>query len=272
MIKFYEADHRYESIVPDNTKWLGATTIVGAFEEPFHQEQQAIKSSKNTRSKWYGLSVQEIVDAWNAESKRAIDLGHWYHNRIESQILSQDSIDGLHVYRPIIVDGVKMAPEQRLGNGIYPEHLVYLLSAGITGQSDIVKVNKGLVYIDDHKTSKEITTKGYTNWEGITKKMLKPFTHLDNCHLNHYALQLSIYMYCILRHNPMLSPGTMTINHVKFKEEGINKYGYPIHYLDENKEPVVESVTPIVVPYLKQEIVSLIKWLKGNREQIIKHK
>ena len=34
--------------------------------------------------------------------------------------------------------------------------------------------------------------------------MYKPVNHLDDCNLNHYNLQLSIYAYIIKKHNPKL--------------------------------------------------------------------
>jgi hypothetical protein len=272
MIQFLESTHSYTSIVSDSKKWLSVTTVVGAMKPKFDAQVQAPKSSRNTKSKWYGMKPEDIIAAWDAEGKRSTDLGHWYHSRIEEQMLAQDSIDGLPVHRPIIQGEYKQAPKQKLEEGIYPEHMVYLDSVGICGQSDIVKVQEGFVDIIDHKTSKEIRRKGYTNWEGVTTKMLKPVQHLDECEFNHYALQLSIYMYCILRHNPMLLPGKMIINHVKFVQNGIDQYGYPVVLL-ENGEPVVETIAPIVVPYMSKEVQSIITWLKDdkNRQSLIKH-
>ena len=52
-----------------------------------------------------------------------------------------------------------------------------------------------------NKTNKEIKEKGFTNWEGITSKMYKPVSHLDDCNLKHYNLQLSLYAYIIKKHN-----------------------------------------------------------------------
>ena len=272
MIGFQEQGHKYFSLDGNNTKWLGVTTLVGSLKTKFDAQVQAPKSSRNTKSKWHGMSPESIIEAWDAESKRSTDLGHWYHTKIEQHILSQDAIDGLKVYRPTIDGDTKLAPIQQLVDGIYPEHLVYLPSASICGQSDIVKVHDGLVDITDHKTSKEIKRKGYTNWEGITTKMLKPVQHLDECEFNSYALQLSIYMYIILRHNPLLQSGKMIINHVKVKEDGQDKYGYPIALL-ENGEPVVKTIEPIEVPYMRTEVVSILTWLKDSKnfKSISKH-
>ncbi len=133
----------------------------------------------------------------------------------------------------------------------------------ISGQADYIQVKGNRVNVRDYKTCKEIKTKGFTNWEG-TKMMLSPLNHLEECEYNHYSLQLSIYMYIILRHNPHLQPGTMFIEHVLFEEEGRDKYDYPVYKKDENGDYVVKEVIPIEVPYLRKEVELMINAHKRN--------
>jgi hypothetical protein len=172
------------------------------------------------------------------------------------------------IFKPIESNGIKFSPEQKLKDGVYPEHMVYLKSAGICGQSDLVEVINGSVHITDYKTNKEIKTEGYTNWEGVTQKMLPPVAHLDDCHLNHYALQLSMYMYVILKHNPKLKPGTLTIHHILFEEAGRDKFDNPISAKDFDGNPIVMDIVQYDLPYLKQEAISLIHWLEDNRHKL----
>jgi len=161
--------------------------------------------------------------------------------------------------------GDKIAPIQKLEEGVYPEHLVYLKSAKLCGQADLVEIVNGYINITDYKTNKEIKTKGFTNWEGITNKMFRPVNHLDDCNLNHYNLQLSIYAYIIKKHNPKLKVGKLNIQHVKFKQVGTDKNGYPINE-HVNGEPVLDTVKMYELPYLKDEVRSLIMWLKENQK------
>ena len=42
--------------------------------------------------------------------------------------------------------------------------------------------------------------------------MYNPVSHLDDCNLNHYNLQLSIYAYIIKKHNPKLRVGNLKFN------------------------------------------------------------
>ena len=144
---------------------------------------------------------EKIKEIWLNEGTRANTLGNFYHNQRESDLLSCETLkrNGVEIpiIKPIYNDGIKHAPEQRLTEGIYPEHFVYLKSAGLCGQSDRVEVVKDTVDIIDYKTNKEIKKESYKNWEGISQKMTGPLAHLDDCNFNHYAVQLSLYLYII---------------------------------------------------------------------------
>jgi len=270
---FKEDGHIYESLnedlTTDNIKWTSVTSFVGLFKPKFDAEGQAKKSSKNKRSKWYGMTPKEILDAWNGESERAIELGNWYHNQREENLCEFKTIerDGVEVpiIRPIVDgSGTKIAPDQKLNDGVYPEHFVYLKSLGICGQADLVTIVNGKINIIDYKTNKEIKEKGFTNWEGITSKMYKPVSHLDDCNLKHYNLQLSLYAYIIKKHNPKLKVGDLQIQHVTFEKEGENKFGYPITKYNDQEEPIIKDIKIYNLPYLKTEVQSIIKWLKDN--------
>jgi ATP-dependent exoDNAse (exonuclease V) beta subunit len=267
-IVFKASDHSYTSIDDNDIKWVSVTKLVSNFKEPFDAEGVAAKVSKNKKSKWYGKTAKEIQAAWKEESERAMELGTFYHNQREADLCSLASIEKegvpLPVFTPIEKDGVKHAPDQKLSPGIYPEHMVYLKSAGICGQSDLVEVVGDKVNIIDYKSNKKIETESFVNWEGLSKKMLFPVNHLDDCNYYHYALQLSIYMYIILKHNPKLKPGNIYIHHVTFEQESENEFGYPIYAKDSEENPIVKEVTPIEVPYLKDEVISVIQHIKNN--------
>lgn len=267
---FKAENHKYESLDPnERIDWLSVTSFVKEFKQPFDAVTQSIKSSKNPRSKWYGIPPEEIQGYWSKESDRAIGAGSWYHDQRESDLLSHDTItrSGVHIpiIKPIWDGNLKIAPEQKLTEGIYPEHFVYLKSAGICGQSDRVEVIKDTVDIVDYKTNKEIKKASFVNWEGKSVKMTGPCEHLDDCNFNRYALQLSTYMYVILKHNPRYKPGKMFLHHVIFEKVGEDKFGYPIPKLDEEGNPVVKTVVPYEVPYLKAEVIAMINYIKDKK-------
>lgn len=267
-IIFKAEKHEYVSLGDENIPWTSVTSFISKFKQPFDADTIAVKSSKNKKSKWYGMTPEEIKAAWKSESNRATDLGTWYHAQREADICGLSTIErqGVEVpiFQPIEKDGVKYAPDQKLKEGVYPEHMVYLKSAGICGQSDLVEVVKGMVNITDYKTNKEIKTEGYVNWEGKRQMMNPPVSHLDDCHLMHYALQLSLYMFIILKHNPRLSPGALNIHHIIFEEAGRDKFDNPITALDANGDPIVKDIVVYELPYLKQEAITLINYWKDH--------
>ncbi len=267
MVKFISKDHKYTS--EDGTKWLSVTSLIKKFQEHFDADSIALKSSKNKKSKWYGMTPKEIKKCWEDISMTAIELGNWYHNEQERILCSTDTIerDGIpcKITIPIFIDDEKIAPDQILENNhIYPEHFCFLKSAGVCGQSDLVEVRDNKVYIIDYKSNKDLTLSGYKNWQGISKKLLKPLHHLDDCKLTIYTLQLSLYMYMILKHNPLFKVGTLKIHHIIFKEIDRDRLGNPVYGRDSNNDPIVERVDIIEVPYLKKEIMTILKTLDEN--------
>jgi len=266
---FHAQNHLYQSLDPnDRIDWISVTKFVGSFKEPFDAVAQSIKSSQNKRSKWYGVDPAEIQKIWAGEGDRAVTAGTWYHDQRESDITSIETIQrsgvDIPIIKPIWEGGVKHAPNQRLTEGIYPEHFVYLKSAGICGQSDRVEVVKGIVDIIDYKTNKEIKKNSFVNWEGKARMMTGPLSHLEDCNFNHYALQLSIYMYIILKHNPQYKVGKLMLHHVVFEKDGEDSFGYPIVKKDNTGNPIVKTVIPYEVPYLKSEVISMIDHIKNK--------
>ena len=269
-LQFKADTHKYQSVDDPSKKWLSVTSAVGLFKPKFDKEATALKSSKNKKSKWYGMTPEEIIEAWESETYRAIKLGSWYHDQREKELIACDTLQrngvNLQIFRPIEQDGIKLSPDQNLVSGIYPEHLVYLKSAGLCGQADRIEIVGNVVNVYDYKTNKEIKTKGFKNWEGKVSKMNAPLAHVDDCNLMHYALQLSIYMYIILKHNHILKPGKLEIHHIVFEKEGEDKNGYPIIATDAAGDPLVKDVVPYEVPYMKKEVNTIIKYLKTHPE------
>jgi hypothetical protein len=274
-ILFEPEAHAYTSIEPDQIEWISATTLIGGLKEPFDSEAIALKSSKNRRSKWYGMDPEQIQAVWKGEADRACGLGNFYHDQREADILALETIQRhgkeLEIFAPVYDElGRKIAPSQRLQDGVYPELMVYLKSAGVCGQSDLVEVVNGYVHITDYKTNKKIEAASYVNWEGASKKMMPPVEHLDDCNFNHYNLQLSLYMYIILRHNPRLKFGSLTIHHIQFETAGEDAYGYPISKLDANGDPILKGIEAFPMEYLRTEIHNILTWLPDNRQKLKK--
>lgn len=263
ILQFTSHDHKYTSIDPnDTTQWLSVTRFVEQFKPHFDSGGMAQKSSRNKKSKWYGMKEEEILMVWAAEAKRSTDLGTWYHSKREEELLQKPHhiMDNhfLPIITPIVKDEIKYSPDQQLSEGIYPEHLVYHQEAGLCGQSDLVYVIGNKVHLGDYKTNKKIEQYGFRDFHGRTAKMKAPLDHLDDCNFTHYSLQLSIYMYMILQHNPLLECGTMWIEHVMFEEAGRDQFDYPLIRLDDKGNPIVKDVLFYNVTYLQSEVEQLM--------------
>jgi ATP-dependent exoDNAse (exonuclease V) beta subunit len=275
-IVFNAADHSYKSLSSEeNISWTSVTSVVSAFKKPFDAKKTAEKVSKNKKSKWFGIDPVLIQQIWTNEADRSTTLGTWYHNQREDDLCSLASIEREGVTVPVFSpsgenNGIRVAPNQKLEPGVYPEHMVYLKSAVLCGQSDLVEVVNGKVNIIDYKTNKEIKKESYVSWEGISDKLAPPVDSLDDCNFYHYALQLSIYMYIILKHNPKLKPGRIFIHHITFEVEGEDKWGYPISKRDNNGDPIVKEVIPIAMPYLIDEVLAIFHYIQDNKDQIKK--
>jgi hypothetical protein len=75
-------------------------------------------------------------------------------------------------------------------------------------------------------------------------------------------------MYIILKHNPKLKSGKIFIHHVTFKIEGEDTWGYPLVKKDEMGEPIVKEVIPIAIPYLIDEVLSIVHYITDNRNKV----
>ena len=273
-VKFIPETHKYVSVREgEDINWISVTTLIGKLKQPFDKKKVASRSSRSKKSKWYGMTPEEIIGAWEAESQRAISVGNWYHNQREEDILGLETLERHGKEVPIIQpledpEGYKIAPSQRLKDGVYPEHFVYMKSIGVCGQADLVEVVDGKIHITDYKTNKEIKESSYVNWEGMSQKMNFPVSHMDDCNLNHYNLQLSLYMYMMLKHNPKLRAGDMIIQHVMFEKEDEDENGYPILAETDQGEPVIKDIKRYKLPYLKEEVQNVIHWLNENRHKL----
>ena len=121
-VVFKEKGHVYESNDQDKISWVSVTGLVAKFKPKFDRDGQAVKSSKNKRSKWYGMTPKEIIAAWDGETQRAITLGNFYHNQREADMMEFNTIQRhgteVPIIKPIVDEnGLKIAPKQKLQEG-----------------------------------------------------------------------------------------------------------------------------------------------------------
>jgi hypothetical protein len=276
MIIFNSDGHQYISVLPDGIEWVSVSQLISNFKEEFLPIPMSIKCSKNKKSKWYGMDPEEIRWVWKNKADRSCEVGTKYHAVQEAELLSCETIEmygeEFKVQAPIVEDGVKKAPEQKIENGwVYPEHMCYLKTAGVCGQVDRVEIINNVLSVVDFKTNEKIETESYFNpYSGKSKMMLAPLSHIEDSNFWHYSLQLSTYAYMMLRHNPNLSVGNLIIEHAVFETDGEDQYGDPVVKMDDWGNPAVKDIVQYPAKYLKSEVEAMFNWLKTNRHNLRK--
>jgi len=265
-VTFKEEGHVYESFPA--VSWTSVTKVVEMFCPHFDDRNQAITSSQNERSKWYGIDPTEILELWEMERNRSTEAGSWFHHQMELKAIKAGTKlhrgKTLNVFETGFVKGIKEARDQVLTDGVYPEHLIFNEKIGVCGQSDLVFVADNILDISDYKTNKEMKLKSYVNRNGESQMMRTPIDNLEDCNFFHYALQLSIYMKLILIKNPHLKPGILELIHIIFEVHHYDQYGFPV-LVRERDGYKVKEIKKYKCPYLEKEAVLVLKKIyKGS--------
>lgn len=258
---FKEEGHIYESDPPIN--WTSVTKVIEGVCPIFDSKFQAIQSSMNHKSKWFGIGPDNIKDIWDFENLRSTIAGTWVHNKFENELIDKGykMWEGLKlkVFPSKYENGIKTAPPQELVDGVYPEHFIYNEKLHICGQADVVIVRNGIVDIIDYKTNKKIEEHSYGWDRGWPTMMKEPVNHLEDCNLFHYGLQLGMYMRLILLKNPHLKPGKIILIHIKLEVAERNIYGFPVLQRTEDEGYVIEESKKYNLKYLENDVRSLLK-------------
>lgn len=217
-MNFTELDHKY--FTDSGRVYTSVTTLLGKLK-PYEDWEAILQKTAKKRK----IDPEVLRAEWTREKDLSCEKGTAFHNKREQELINNGCViygdEKLTVFQPIWEGETKKATSLKLEPGVYPELLMWLDSIELAGQADYVEVtNQNILNIKDWKTNKKIEFKGFTNWKGETKKLNYPIGHLDNCNGSIYSLQLNMYAYIILRHNPKLKLGTMTLVHITTDEEG----------------------------------------------------
>jgi len=239
-VSYDDAAHRY---YVGNTTYISATQLVAKF----HTKFDVIERSEYMAYR-YGNTPEYWRAKWKKENSDSLDRGNGIHNYEENKLYKKGY--DLLPY-PVPVQEFKPGIYINLPDGVYPELKLWRHDCRIAGRADKIilttddkqpverhKIRR--MSLDDHKTNKIIRTESFQR-DGKYDMMLGPLSHLQDCELNHYSLQLSIYQYMGEYHG--FYPGTRRIIH----------HRHPI--------PGVESTGPKIIelPYLREEVIAMIK-------------
>ena len=187
--------------------------IVEVMHAPFDKEGVANKTfSKyfnDPNSKYYHMSVQEIIDSWNAKAELGRNNGKILDTYIGMILENHESKDILEKYKTSLSEIVatnkcnifdkfyKENVENKL-EYVTREQILHDETNGVVGRFDALFLKndakfpgvQNLLLIDWKNTEKIETSNLYNKLKG-------PLYKYDDCELNRYTIQLYIYVYIL---------------------------------------------------------------------------
>lgn len=215
-IKFNPEYHTYTL---NGKKLDSVTKVIKQFQQPFDREGVAQRMADRD-----DRAVAEILAEWDAKAEASRELGTRVHQHI------QDTITGkLRNTKDPILSLNTLLPEELVFNSLWSElkevmrvnsdHIEMVVgdaSLEIAGMIDWLPFSRQTKRYHplDWKTGKFDTANRF-------QRLLPPFDDLDDCKLNYYSLQLSLYR-LILERNTNLPIGDGYLIH-------LTPEGYKIH-------------------------------------------
>lgn len=187
--------------------------IVEAMHAPFDKESVAnntfSKYFNDPNSKYYHMSVQEIIDSWNVKAELGRNNGKILDTYIGMILENHESKDILEKYKTSLSEIVatnkcnifdkfyKENVENKL-EYVTREQILHDETTGVVGRFDALFLKndaklpgvQNLLIIDWKNTEKIETSNLYNKLKG-------PLYKYDDCELNRYTIQLYIYVYIL---------------------------------------------------------------------------
>jgi hypothetical protein len=205
-ITYYDEPHDY---LIDGVKYESTTGLLGEYKEKFDSQYWAKRKAKEN-----SITVEEQLLEWEVINKVATTKGTIIHNYIEDRLANKvfpypdqfvfDEVGHINLrYMDVVKKKVevlmKMADSfiDDIAGKLLPiksELVVGDLDYRLCGMVDQLFYNYKAkeLQIWDWKTNKRLDR--YSKYK---KKMKGELSHLDECHINTYSLQLSVYKYII---------------------------------------------------------------------------
>lgn len=187
-LAFDEKTHTYNI---NGRVLTGVSEIVGRLSQPFDEEKQALRSSQDARSAWYGMKPEDIIDAWHDKRDAAANLGTQTHAYAETLFRSWTA--GTDIELP-------ETPQQNAcmewWKALDPRRWIPVLKEtpicdpirGYAGTPDLLLYDRatGRLALRDWKTNENLLKKAYG-------KMKPPATYLGDNAIGHYTVQQNLY-------------------------------------------------------------------------------
>lgn len=239
---------------------IGVKKFIEEFKTPFNREAKALAKAKRILSKEYTKPTKEqieeeklkILGEWERKTDRGVDY--------QQKLCVKESKNNPNVVLETrfkneeLIDIQDFKSVCKLENGkTYLEKFLCSKKYGILGYADKIAVKRSAIDITDNKVVDKIYRTGnFKTSNGFKvegEKMFPPLNHLYQCNYNDFVLQLSLLMYLAWENNKHLKIGKLYINHVKM-----------------NDSDKILDTELIEVPYMKEEVIKMLKYKKLNDE------
>jgi hypothetical protein len=208
-VKYFDEPHKY---YVGTKEYVSATTFIGKYKAKFQTQLLAEKYAEKR-----GLDVDEVIAEWELKKDISTVKGTLIHNMAENwwnnKSFPYDSSLVIKKFgHDIIEENYRKC--ETIFHRFYEDAKQNLIPVKmelvvcdhdyeIAGMVDCLFYNKksGMLEIWDYKTNKEIKSSN-----NFGNKMLHPISHLDECEMNTYSLQLGLYKH-IIQKNTNLTIG-----------------------------------------------------------------
>lgn len=236
--------------------YISATTIIGLYEQEFDRpfwlqykafqrlcnpsrdiltnlREIAVFDRKVLSSKYPVLAterfddtVRQIDEEWVATNKNACEKGTNIHSGFEDKFDERGWYElswyGFEKEKRFLYIPNKHEFSQSILRQVIPEMLISMKTESgvrIAGQIDLPVKDGNEIYVLDYKSNAKLKFESYKKPSGAHTMMKEPLSHLMDCNMSHYQLQLSLYQFMLRRKYSWLKPNDLTIIHVA---DGIN--------------------------------------------------
>lgn len=188
----------------------------------------------------FEVKKQEIDLEWKQKNEEAKQTGINVHEAIKDALI----IDYDRAVKEYRLEGALQSPDVFLTatSGLFPEQRMEIAvdeDVTLIGIADMISIKDGVVNCLDWKTDEEgIKFKSRYDMAKKSSKRLKyPLCAFEDCSGVNYQLQLSLYMWMILKLRPDLKPGKLQIVHIKdMKIRNV----YDVEYLEKDIEKLIK--------------------------------
>jgi hypothetical protein len=230
MVIFDPTNHTYKN--PESGEFYkSVSTLLSQYKKPFDA-----KFFSKIVAKREGVSQQAILDKWDKNTQEACIKGKDIHSIIEGYIKN----DAYDIENLSLIDEFKKVFNKEEFKVFHSEKILFSDEHKVAGTSDCIADNiKGNTFdVYDFKTNKN-----FQFFNKYNEYLLKPLEHLQNCHFNVYALQLSLYAFL----------------YSKMSGKSVRKLA--LYYYDDTKFNYIN------VPYMRWDIAVLLKHYGSNHPE-----